>query len=77
MNLGQLGKGEEGIVTANTHDAPMKRRIQDLGILRGAIITCVGVSPFGDPVAYKIRNTVIALRIKDAEKIYINEVEYD
>lgn len=52
----------------------MRRRFQDLGIISGTVIECIGSSPLGDPAAYLIRRTVIALRREDAEQILIREV---
>lgn len=49
----------------------MRRRLQDLGIVEGTTIECLQKSPSGDPVAYKIRGTIIALRSEDANKIII------
>jgi Fe2+ transport system protein FeoA len=31
------------------------------------------LSPLGDPMAYKIRGTIIALRLKDATKIIVKK----
>lgn len=46
---------------------------QDIGIIEGNTITCVLISPFNDPKAYKINGVTIAIRNKDANEI---EVEY-
>ena len=62
------------MVTGIAEGARMKRRFQDLGIITGTEIACVGRSPLGDPTAYLIRKTVIALRREDAEQILIGEV---
>ena len=49
----------------------MRRRLQDLGCLEDTPITCLGRSPFGDPSAFLIRGSVIALRKKDSQKILV------
>lgn len=43
----------------------------DLGIIEGTKIKPVLKSPLGDPTAYEVRGTVIALRKEETEKIYI------
>lgn len=48
-----------------------RRRLLDLGIIQGTKIEVLGKSPSGDPTAYFIRGTVIALRCDDAEKIIV------
>lgn len=48
-----------------------RRRLMDLGILPGTIIRNEIVSAGGDPIAYRIRGAVIALRKSQAELINI------
>jgi len=49
-----------------------RRRMMDLGILPGTIIRAEMVSPGGDPIAYRIRGALIALRHEQAQLICIN-----
>lgn len=46
-------------------------RVLDLGIISGVEITPIFKSPFGDPVAYSVKNTIIALRNKDSRFIKV------
>ena len=48
-----------------------RRRLMDLGILPGTIIGTEMSSAGGDPIAYRIRGAVIALRKSQADYIYI------
>ncbi|MCL2860051.1 MAG: ferrous iron transport protein A [Oscillospiraceae bacterium] len=50
-----------------------RRRFLDLGIIKGTKIRPIFKSPLGDPTAYEIRKTVIALREEDSEKIKVLE----
>lgn len=52
-----------------------RRRLLDLGIVKNTIITPIFKSPFGTPVAYEIRKTVIAIREEDSKKIEVEEIE--
>ena len=49
----------------------MRRRLQDIGFIPGTAVTCLQRSPLGDPTAYRIRGTVIALRREDAKNILL------
>lgn len=49
----------------------LRRRFSDLGIIKDTVIEPIYVSPFGDPKAYLIRGTVIAIRKEEAEKIRV------
>ncbi len=53
----------------------MKRRLYDLGFLPGEMVQCVLVSPFLDPKAYMVRNSLIALRNCDARDIEVQDEE--
>ncbi len=54
-------------------DEHMRRRLLDLGFSSGTIIKCVQYSPSGDPIAYMLRGTIIALRKEDAGDILVQE----
>ena len=47
------------------------RRVYDMGIVKGAVIQPLFRAPFGDPVAYVVKNTMIALRSRDSRDIYV------
>ena len=49
----------------------IRRRLLDLGIVNGTKITSLFKSPSGDPVAFDIRGSTIALRKEDSCKIKI------
>ena len=60
----QLGK----IVSINCV-GPIHRRLLDLGLIQDTSIKAVLKSPFGDPTAYEVRGSTIALRTEDAQSI--------
>jgi DtxR family Mn-dependent transcriptional regulator len=49
-----------------------RRRLMDLGILKGTVIAAEFKSPAGDPTAYLIRGAAIALRKEQADQIIIS-----
>ena len=75
MNLSDIKPRHYGIVTVFAKSSQIRRRLQDLGVIRGTKIECSSRIPLGDPSAYLIRKTIIALRREDAEQIYISEVD--
>ena len=52
-----------------------RRRFMDLGILPGTLISAEMSNPSGDPIAYRIRGALIALRKDQANLIQINRLE--
>lgn len=75
MTLDMLKIGEKAIVKKVNNADSERRRLLDLGILPGTLIENVMKSPLGDPVAYRVRNSTIALRKKQACLIEIEEIE--
>ncbi len=73
MYLNQLQEGETAKVTDIHLNGDIRRRLLDLGLIIGTDIKCVLKSCHGDPIAYRIRGALIALRNCDAEKIQINK----
>ncbi len=69
--LCELEVGEAGIVTDNSSRSDIRRRFLDIGLINGAYVECVGKSPLGDPLAYLIKGTVIAIRKNDCNKITV------
>ena len=66
MKLSDLGVGKDAIIIYCGN-----RRLNDLGFLTGANVVCVYKSPLGDPVAFLVQKTVIALRIEDSRCIEV------
>ena len=75
MTLDQLKPNETATVTALHSVGPNRRRLMDLGIVSGTQVAVEMISPLGDPVAYRVRGAVVALRRKQASEIEINMQE--
>ncbi len=69
--LDQLKPGQTAAVVSLASTGPNRRRMLDLGILPGTAIEVEMVSPLGDPIAYRVRGAVIALRREQAREINI------
>lgn len=71
--LNVLKPGQRGTVVGISPRCrgPERRRMMDLGILPGTVITAEMVSPSGDPTAYRIRDALIALRAEQAQLINV------
>ncbi|MGM9681108.1 MAG: ferrous iron transport protein A [Eubacteriales bacterium] len=71
IGLCELEKGKSGRVVSIGLCEDMRRRVMCLGLSPGTEVTCYAYAPAGDPGAFRIRGTTIALRRSDAEKIRI------
>ena len=66
MNLNELPLNTVGIIDELDCNGNIRRRLLDLGLVKGTKITPVFISPSGDPTAFEIRKTFIALRKEDS-----------
>ena len=67
-----LYHGEKGNlikITSLSLEGVMRRRLLDLGFVPGAIVEVVKKSPLGDPIAYRVSQTTIALRKEESIRI--------
>ena len=70
-NLSQLPLNQNGRIENVECNEGIKRRLLDLGLVKGTNIVPILVSPSGDPRAFLVRGTIIAIRKEDAKDIKI------
>ncbi len=75
LSLNLIKTGEEVLIEQNFLSGKIRERTYDFGVIKGALIKCIGRSALGDPTAYKIGGTTFALRSKDAEKIIVRRAQ--
>lgn len=68
----KLVEGEKGNlikITSLNLQGVMRRRLLDLGFVAGAIVEVIRKSPLGDPIAFRVSQTTIALRKEESSQI--------
>ena len=70
--LKQAKVGETLTVQRLQGEGPVKRRIMDMGITKGASIFVRKVAPLGDPIEVTVRGYELSLRKDDAELILVD-----
>lgn len=75
LTLDQLKVGQAATVSRLTCTGANRRRLMDLGILPGTHLRAELTSPLGDPVAYRVREALIALRHEQACQIEIEQLK--
>lgn len=75
--LSDLNLGDSAVILGITAgcDNNIRQRLLDLGFVKGAVVSVQNISPMGDPVAYCIHETLIALRKEDALFVQIIKEE--
>lgn len=71
-NLNQLPLNKSGKINKIECGEGIKRRLLDMGLVKGTEITPILISPSGDPRAFLVRGTIIVIREEDAKNIKIN-----
>lgn len=74
ITLDKININEKYIICDVLLEEHVKKRMYDLGIIENSVIESLYKSPFNDPVAYLVKDTVIAIRNKDAEKIIVRRI---
>jgi ferrous iron transport protein A len=69
--LDALPVGQTGQVETVAVEGPLRRRLQELGLIAGTRVRCLQRGPWGDPAAYLVRGAVLALRREDARHIRV------
>ena len=69
--LNNLSLGESDVILENNVKGRNKRHLINLGLSSKNRIKCLYKSPLNDPVAYQIKNVIIAIRRDDSKDIVI------
>ena len=74
ISLNELKINKEGIIKNVNTNENIKKRLMDIGFVKGEKVKLI-LKNFGDNMrAYKIKNTVMALRLKDTKNIMIEKI---
>lgn len=66
MTLDKLPLGHKAIIHKIHGEGQIRRRLMDMGLLKGVSIEVVHVAPMGDPIAYLVRGYQLLLRKSEA-----------
>lgn len=75
FQLSHLPVGRMAEVIHIESEGLTRNRLLDLGLVPSTIVEAVRKSPAGDPVAYKIRGAVIALRSEESCQITVRSID--
>ena len=71
LRLNALPAGQSGTVLAVEGKGPLTRRLQELGLTRGAPVRCLDRRRSGRAGCYDVRGTVLALRRSDSAGVWL------
>ena len=77
QTLKETKPGESARVVKIGGGGPVKRRIMEMGLTKGAEVYVRKVAPLGDPVEITVRGYELSLRKADAELIEVESNQED
>lgn len=69
--LKEVKSGDSARVLRISAKGPIRRRIMDMGITKGCIVSVRKVAPLGDPMEVCVRGYELSLRKSEAEAIEV------
>ena len=75
MKLSELKRGEKGIITKVLGRGAFRRRIIEMGFIKGKEVEVITKAPLKDPTEYKLMDYEVSLRKSEAELIEIITLE--
>ena len=69
--LSDMEAGEKGKATRIEGTGALRRRIMDMGIVRGAEIEMVRDAPLGDPLEFLLKGYNLTLRREEAKNVWL------
>ena len=73
MRLTDLEPGEKGNVRGIRGRSPFKKRLLEMGFVRGATVEKLKLAPLADPAEYVIKSYHVSLRNEEACDILLEE----
>lgn len=71
LTLNQVKIGRSVTVTKVTGTGPLRQRILDMGLTKGATVKVRKMAPLGDPLEITVRGYELSLRKAEAACIYV------
>jgi ferrous iron transport protein A len=75
VGLDELGRGQTGRILRVGGRPAARRRLLELGVVRGETITLQRAAPLGDPLEYVVKNYHLSLRKREAATITVEALD--
>ncbi len=75
VGLDELGRGQAGRILRVGGRPAARRRLLELGVVRGETITLQRAAPLGDPLEFVVKDYHLSLRKREAATITVEALE--
>ena len=69
--VADIQEGQEATIVRVDGRGRFRRRLLEMGLVRGTRLRLLGHAPLGDPLEVKVRGYLLALRRDEAKEIFI------
>ncbi len=73
MTLADLKKGEVAIIEDISGDSDFKKRLFELGFMKGTTISINNLAPFNGPILVELKGYKLLMRIEDANNVIVEK----
>ncbi|NTU53832.1 MAG: ferrous iron transport protein A [Chlorobiaceae bacterium] len=74
MKLSELKAGDRAEVTSVLAEPAVRRRLMDMGLVRGTELEVLRFAPLGDPIEIRYKGLLLTMRLNEAEGITVNKL---
>jgi Fe2+ transport system protein FeoA len=74
LNLAEIAKGQLVVVDQVGGERAFRRRLMELGFVKGTRVELIGVAPLGDPMEFLVRGSSLSIRRAEAREIRVTTV---
>jgi Fe2+ transport system protein FeoA len=71
ISLNELADGAEGEIVRIRGNSPIKKRLLEMGLIKGETIKKVKVAPLADPAEYIVKGYHVSLRSTEAQDVIL------
>ena len=75
MNLSEVRQGQTATVVRVGGDGPFRRRLLEMGFLRGTEVYVEKYAPLKDPIELILKGYHLSLRVDEAARIEVENVK--
>lgn len=74
MKLSELNVGDRAEVTSVAAEPAVRRRLMDMGLVRGTELEVLRFAPLGDPIEIRYKGLLLTMRLNEAEGITVTKL---
>jgi Fe2+ transport system protein FeoA len=74
VNLSELKEGQAGTVVRVGGEGPFRRRLLEMGFIRGTEVYVEKYAPLRDPIELIVKGYHVSLRVNEAARVQVQDV---